>query len=549
VKKLDALTSLRFFAAAMIVLGHSDHLFGSLGIASTFSLSQGVSFFFTLSGFILAYNYSSLPDWAAANRFLISRFARIWPLHIATLLLWIVLITPEISREFSTPISAAIKLFANITLLQSWTFTAPYVLSFNGVAWSISTEAFFYAAFAVIALSPKRLFPITMLLGAVSAAAFIYAATVIPLSSDDGAPGVSMFGVLYTNPLTRILEFLFGICCAHVYKAKAGSIQKVPPFTWLIIELAALASIIYALYVVANPAAISRFAGAGVGYYMYKEGIWLLWGALILVFACSRGPIARALSVKPLVFLGEISFALYLVHMIIFNLASYNATAVRETGVWGTLGFWLVCIGASAALHITIENPFRRMIVDWWDGTPWKNTSKLFRAPQWACFTLLVCGSALAASYKPSTVVEISPSTISANPDAVVAPANRFANGISLTHISVSTPKNGIVDVGLYFTAEDDVRLNRHIGVHLNGSDGQILQVVGDIVIDRSDAIHKKGFSWFSMLTVKETDLRACASVGLAIFQDVNNLDVVASGPSDWGGKRLVIDVAALKQK
>lgn len=45
IKKLDALTSLRFFAAAMIVLGHGHGLFGSLGIATTLSLAQGVSFF------------------------------------------------------------------------------------------------------------------------------------------------------------------------------------------------------------------------------------------------------------------------------------------------------------------------------------------------------------------------------------------------------------------------------------------------------------------------------------------------------------------------
>lgn len=40
-KKLDSLTSLRFFAAAMIVLGHGHGLFGSMGLATTYSLAQG----------------------------------------------------------------------------------------------------------------------------------------------------------------------------------------------------------------------------------------------------------------------------------------------------------------------------------------------------------------------------------------------------------------------------------------------------------------------------------------------------------------------------
>ena len=43
-QKLDALTSLRFIAAAMIVIGHAHPLFGSLGIANAAPLGQGVSF-------------------------------------------------------------------------------------------------------------------------------------------------------------------------------------------------------------------------------------------------------------------------------------------------------------------------------------------------------------------------------------------------------------------------------------------------------------------------------------------------------------------------
>ena len=48
-EKLDSLTSLRFFAAAMIIIGHAHHLFGSAGIATNFSLTQGVSFFLYFS--------------------------------------------------------------------------------------------------------------------------------------------------------------------------------------------------------------------------------------------------------------------------------------------------------------------------------------------------------------------------------------------------------------------------------------------------------------------------------------------------------------------
>lgn len=61
VQKLDALTSLRFFAAGAIVL---HHISGTMGIPRIegYNLAQGVSFFFVLSGFILLYVYPHLES-------------------------------------------------------------------------------------------------------------------------------------------------------------------------------------------------------------------------------------------------------------------------------------------------------------------------------------------------------------------------------------------------------------------------------------------------------------------------------------------------------
>jgi peptidoglycan/LPS O-acetylase OafA/YrhL len=85
---LRGLTSLRFFAAAMIVVGHGAGEFGfQLDADALFALNTGVSFFFVLSGFILYYNYPVLPDRAAVSRFYLARFARIWPLHFFALVL------------------------------------------------------------------------------------------------------------------------------------------------------------------------------------------------------------------------------------------------------------------------------------------------------------------------------------------------------------------------------------------------------------------------------------------------------------------------------
>ncbi len=63
-RKLDSLTTLRFFAAAMIVVHHSTDHFGiPHDVAWRFNLGQAVGFFFVLSGFILTYVYPTLDTW------------------------------------------------------------------------------------------------------------------------------------------------------------------------------------------------------------------------------------------------------------------------------------------------------------------------------------------------------------------------------------------------------------------------------------------------------------------------------------------------------
>jgi peptidoglycan/LPS O-acetylase OafA/YrhL len=85
--KFDALTGLRFLAASLILVHHSTVLRIPIPL---WSFGHGVSLFFVLSGFILAYIYPRLDSGAEAKRFLILRVARIWPAHAATLLLTVV---------------------------------------------------------------------------------------------------------------------------------------------------------------------------------------------------------------------------------------------------------------------------------------------------------------------------------------------------------------------------------------------------------------------------------------------------------------------------
>ena len=142
VRMLDALTGLRFVAAFAVFLFHSRERFhvdswrlGTLG-------SAAVAFFFVLSGFILTYVYGETLKRDALRGFFVARFARIWPVHVATLVLFIVVLRGE-----SIPVDGweVVSTIQQLFLLQTWSSNLEDVLQLNGVSWSISVEFLFYA--------------------------------------------------------------------------------------------------------------------------------------------------------------------------------------------------------------------------------------------------------------------------------------------------------------------------------------------------------------------------------------------------------------------
>ena len=365
--RLDALTALRFFAAAMIVLTHAHPIFGSFGIADAAPLGQGVSFFFVLSGFILAYNYRDFSRDGSISRFLVARFARVWPLHLVTCVIWIGLIFHFDRETYFTGEVGMIRLISNLTLTQSWIPLKVWSLSFNGVAWSISNEMFFYLLFPLfIGMWSKHWAKLFFVATAVLVA-FLWAGNALQLKTSDYYEGVSLLGTVYFNPLVRVFEFMFGIFIAKVFMTPAIHDFKASRFGWLYIELMTLGLVVAAMLLAGNPGRIADTFGTSVGYYYQREGIWLFWGLLILVFALSKGPIAALLSTKPLVFLGEISFSLYLVHAILITLIEPHAEAIKQYGLTGYGLFWIVALVSSALLYKGVEDPCRHFIMNVWD--------------------------------------------------------------------------------------------------------------------------------------------------------------------------------------
>jgi peptidoglycan/LPS O-acetylase OafA/YrhL len=160
-QQLRPLTSIRFLFALLVVVFHGQDTlehggFDNWPLVVRAVISHGyvgVGFFFVLSGFILAYSYwSRLDEVRDSTKFWGARFARIYP---AYLLAFVIILPIGIYATLVKGDSglALLTVGLQLTLLQSW---VPYTaLQWNGPAWSLSVEAFFYALFPLLFLKLK----------------------------------------------------------------------------------------------------------------------------------------------------------------------------------------------------------------------------------------------------------------------------------------------------------------------------------------------------------------------------------------------------------
>ncbi|MDR3617361.1 MAG: acyltransferase [Candidatus Obscuribacterales bacterium] len=156
VAPLKGLTFLRFIAASAIVVYHCVSLFHLPPIVEQLNLTLAVSFFFVLSGFILASVHPQMSNRTDVFRFWRARFARCWPLHMLTLLLF-AFVFPCGMGYAATGYPRFDTFLAQILLVQSWVPSPFFFFSFNSPAWSVSVEYFFYFCFPLILLLKQRI--------------------------------------------------------------------------------------------------------------------------------------------------------------------------------------------------------------------------------------------------------------------------------------------------------------------------------------------------------------------------------------------------------
>jgi len=211
---LPVLTSLRFFAAAEVLVFH--YFRGKISTSTFFwGLTSGgysaVIFFFILSGFILTYVYWRANDEEqafSALSFWKARFARIAPGYYLGILLSLPIIVYSglISRTTSIP-DMALGLTLAPMFLQAW---SPQVcMLVNPPGWSLSVECFFYATFPLLLRTLTRTSYKYLLF-----TAYCLVIGAVLLRPMGGRPW-NTFELYF--PLYHLPEFLFGVALGRLY--------------------------------------------------------------------------------------------------------------------------------------------------------------------------------------------------------------------------------------------------------------------------------------------------------------------------------------------
>ncbi len=467
-EKISSLTALRFFAALCVVLHHMKGHFG-LGshFLEPFALEQGVSFFFVLSGFILSFVYgtrlhtigssqSEEKAWGKlVSTFLVARLARIWPLHIACLLLSLLLLPSKFQADFTV-----FNLLASLLLVQAWIPILDTTFAFNGVSWSLSAEFFFYLVFPLLIwqsnLPARRLANLTITLLSVT---FFVALSGLFNLPEMACGTVSYHELLYAGPLCRVFEFTLGISAYYLFLAlKQNSAYKPAksletswraPLLFTALELAAVAvSITSAFYSERIAHFLSRLltfqtaAQAPLFTWLHHAGtVAPAFALTIVVFALNRGWFSRALGSPLLVYLGEISFSVYLVHRLLLYYY-YNHFATFEGWLPITLYAGSV-LAASHLLYVFVECPFRQAIV-----SCWKTKKPVWQLPQLAWFNraflaidcLFIAALLLFIQFGQSAVAQVSQVQ-----DKHSAVAARFGKDVELVASRVERRPEGAI--------------------------------------------------------------------------------------------------------
>jgi peptidoglycan/LPS O-acetylase OafA/YrhL len=321
---LKPLTSLRFFFAFFVFLSHLTFLEPETGVIKWIYSNifyegyLGVSFFFILSGFILAYNYQDklIAGKVKVKHFYYARISRIYPLHLLT---FIAAIPFALSSLIAKPLLYIGIGMVNLLLLQSFFTSKTVYFSYNSPSWSISDEMFFYLCFPLLIFLVKKLADFNISYKMIGLILFLAIVPVVIYL----IPKEYYHPIIYINPVLRIFDFIIGIMLFNFYKVRKVEMSN---RAFSILEAVCIATFII----------FFCFHNYVPRVYRFSIYYWIPMAMIILTFAYQRGIFSRILSHPIFILLGEASFAFYLFHQIViryYNILNNKFFHIENYGI------------------------------------------------------------------------------------------------------------------------------------------------------------------------------------------------------------------------
>jgi peptidoglycan/LPS O-acetylase OafA/YrhL len=289
---LPNLTPLRGLAATLVVVFHFDSMVMHLTFSNESMFLRNcylmVDVFFIISGFIMLHVYgehfASQVKPSTYLGFLRARMARIYPLHVFTLLIFIVVIygslNPYMSGTLTDLIHDPKAIPTHLLLLQSFGFHS--IFTWNLPSWSISAEWFSYLLFPFLAFFiAKYRLPGLLVLTVLAAIVYVAIVYYLPRSKEIWSlPNARDINVTYDYGFLRGLAgFMAGLVTYHLFKNKT------------------------------------------LVQFLAKDGIALvcipLFMTLVLCVVANKNRIHKLCRLRPLQLLGEISYSIYMVHYVL----------------------------------------------------------------------------------------------------------------------------------------------------------------------------------------------------------------------------------------
>ena len=351
---IPALDGLRALAVIAVVIYHMNATALQSGLL-------GVTIFFVLSGYLIT--GLLIREWSTTKKinlpqFWLRRVRRLFPAIVFVLLGTIVLtgvFAPDMLTKLRNDIVAALLFFTN------WWYIFQDVSYFEAMGapspvthfWSLAIEEQFYLIWPplLLLLFSKRVKKRHIQLGLLVAAIASAAAMAI-LYSPQADPSRVYYG---TD--TRAFSLLIGAFLAFEFPPARVNGHGRQGFTArdrkiaLGVGSAALAGIL-----------VMMVAVNGYSPFLYYGGIALLsllTGALIITLADGRSPLARFFALRPLVWIGKLSYSIYLWHyplLLLMNPRNFTG----ETPWFAYVGQALVILAVSAISYYVVETPLRK---------------------------------------------------------------------------------------------------------------------------------------------------------------------------------------------